>query len=514
MGKLDPTVLRYMSREQFRILQAVETGMRNHEFVPAPLIATIAGLRRSGMFKILKELCRHRLIAYENKQSGQGYRLTNSGFDYLALRTFVQRNVISSVGNMIGVGKESDIFIVANDEGEQFALKLHRLGRTSFRQIKKKRDYVRFGQNSSWLHMSRLAATKEFAYMKALHDRDFPVPTAVDFNRHAVLMQLIQGYPLQQVHDVADVPRLYDDLMNIIVNLANHGLIHGDFNEFNLLVDENDKPTMIDFPQMISTDHINAEMYFDRDVQCIRDFFKRRFGFDSSRYPRFSDTKREISLDLELHASGFNKSQDKELTDFIETEDKTWRQTGQSEADLKQEDDDDEEDEEQREDDEDDDGEAAEDQDVDEAEEGEDEDEDDEEDDEDEEDAEEAAASEAPAASALADVEYIDLDADVPKKHREPRSTTTAEDADRDEDKLADLATNNKAFRAFRDKVPSEADTQSVTSSARGTNTLQQKVRQELMKKERKKRAPLGNRSKTKGKGEVKSKERISAHDW
>ena len=29
--------------------------------------------------------------------------------------------------------------------------------------------------------------------------------------------------------------------------------------------------------------------YFDRDVQCIRDFFKRRFSYESHLYPSFSD---------------------------------------------------------------------------------------------------------------------------------------------------------------------------------------------------------------------------------
>ena len=59
--------------------------------------------------------------------------------------------------------------------------------------------------------MSRIAAAKEFAFMKAgalfvrilwdnvwqaLYDRGFPVPRPADFNRHAVVMQLVQGYPL------------------------------------------------------------------------------------------------------------------------------------------------------------------------------------------------------------------------------------------------------------------------------------------------------------------------------
>ena len=49
--------------------------------------------------------------------------------------------------------------------------------------------------------------------------------------------------------------------MNLIVKLGNHGLIHGDFNEFNLILDKDDHITMIDFPQMVSTSHPNAEWY-------------------------------------------------------------------------------------------------------------------------------------------------------------------------------------------------------------------------------------------------------------
>lgn len=71
-----------------------------------------------------------------------------------------------------------------------------RLGRTSFRKIKEKRDYHQHRQNASWIYLSRLSATREFAYMKALYDREFPVPKPVDFNRHCVVMELVNGYPL------------------------------------------------------------------------------------------------------------------------------------------------------------------------------------------------------------------------------------------------------------------------------------------------------------------------------
>ena len=78
---------------------------------------------------------------------------------------------------------------VASDDGTIMALKLHRLGRTSFRDVKSKRDYLRKGHHYSWLYLSRLAAIKEFAFMKALGERGLPVPEAIDQNRHAVLME-------------------------------------------------------------------------------------------------------------------------------------------------------------------------------------------------------------------------------------------------------------------------------------------------------------------------------------
>ncbi|KAM4577006.1 serine/threonine-protein kinase RIO2 [Odontesthes bonariensis] len=307
MGKLNVVILRYLSRDDFRVLTAVEMGMKNHEIVPVSLLSSIASLKHGGCNKILRELVKHKLVAYERTKTVQGYRLNYGGYDYLALKTFCSREVILSVGNQMGVGKESDLYIVASPNGEQYAMKLHRLGRTSFRNLKNKRDYHKHRKNMSWLYLSRLSAMKEFAYMKALYDRGFPVPKPVDYNRHAVVMELINGYPLCQVHELQDPSALYSEFMELIVKLANHGLIHGDFNEFNLMLDDQDHITMIDFPQMVSTSHTNAEWYFDRDVKCIVDFFAKRFQYESELFPTFKDIRRAHSIDVDVSASGFTK---------------------------------------------------------------------------------------------------------------------------------------------------------------------------------------------------------------
>ncbi|KAI3658790.1 hypothetical protein MP638_002590 [Amoeboaphelidium occidentale] len=313
--KLNPSILRYLTTEDFRVLTAVEMGMKNHEVVPTKLICAIANIMNSSIHKIISNLAKHNLIARVQNAKYDGYRLTYGGYDYLALKALAKRGTVYSVGQQVGVGKESDIILVADDNGKQMILKIQRLGRISFRNIKNKRDYLKNRSCGNWMYLSRLAATKEFAFMQALKESgQFPVPTPIDHNRHCIVMNLIEGTPLYQISDLEEPAKLYSKLLELIVRLAEHGLIHGDFNEFNLIITENEKPVIIDFPQMVSTLHPNAEEYFDRDVECVRAFFRKRFRFESEEYPKFSDVKRrEETLDILVEASGFTKEKQKEF---------------------------------------------------------------------------------------------------------------------------------------------------------------------------------------------------------
>lgn len=331
--KLDVNVLRYLSKDEFRVLTAVEMGMKNHEIVPAELVDRIAGLKHGGTYKNLRTLLRHKLVHHDSSKY-DGYRLTYMGYDFLAIKTFANRGVIVGVGRRIGVGKESDIFEVSTEDGRTLAMKLHRLGRTSFRAVKSKRDYLRHRNSYNWLYLSRLAALKEFAFMKALEEHGFPVPSAVDCNRHCVLMSLVPGYPLVQVKQLQHPKQIFNTIIGLIVRLAEHGLIHCDFNEFNIMIDDEENVTMIDFPQMVSVSHRNAQMYFDRDVDCIFKFFEKRFGSsaaegadqleesdsdsDDDRRPHFEAISKSAgSLDKALAASGFTEQNQDDLEKFV-----------------------------------------------------------------------------------------------------------------------------------------------------------------------------------------------------
>lgn len=394
--KLDATDLRYILPEEFRVLKAVEQGCKTHHVVPSAVIAQLSGLQHSGLNKLMGSLAKRNLIAREQHIKYDGYRLTYGGYDFLAVRALKEKDEVEAVGHRIGVGKESDIYLCSagSPSYENRILKIHRLGRISFRAVKEKRDYTNKKsnrQNFSWMYLSRLAAAKEYQFMQILHEHGFPVPTPIAQSRHAVLMSLIDAYPLRQISEIpaSQIPLLYSALMDLIVRLARAGLIHGDFNEFNLLIkekrgedeegdgnddanafkadpsigpfgqkvgtepppelkagekwergngfervvadsgnptelgrdddevedsgDESDassiassssspsnakiqlsdgstvEPILIDFPQMISVMHPNAEYFFNRDVNCVRRFFRKRFRYISEEAPAFSD---------------------------------------------------------------------------------------------------------------------------------------------------------------------------------------------------------------------------------
>lgn len=189
------------------------------------------------------------------------------------------------------------------------------------------------------MYMSRLAALKEYTFMTALRENGFPVPEPLAQSRHTIVMSLIDAFPMRQISSVPDPASLYAELISMILRLAQYGLIHGDFNEFNILIKEEVKkelqenketesitltPILIDFPQMVSVDHANAEYYFDRDVNCIKRFFERRFHFTSDeKGPHFADARKLIGkdgvtrLDVSVEASGFSRKMAKELEAYM-----------------------------------------------------------------------------------------------------------------------------------------------------------------------------------------------------
>lgn len=365
--KLDTTYMRYLNQDDWKVLQAVERGSFNHEVVPTKLIAQLAHLK-SGIGntnKAISDLAKINLISRLRNASYDGYRITYNGFDYVALKTIYQHGNIEELEHTIGVGKESDIYSCKTKDGEKRVLKIHRLGRVSFRTVRNKRDYLKIGKGGSWMYLSKLAAQKEYEFMSILYHNGFDVPKPFDCSRHQVLMERINGFPMRQLYEYKDIEKLYSELMKFIVKLGNQGLIHCDFNEYNIMIVDNKDEDLqksdkrfivIDFPQCISIEHPDAEFYFKRDVDCVRRFFKRRFKYSPKKidnsmldeegygtgfkygYPVFNrDVSREGDLDVQVKASGYKRklnSEDLELQGAVKSmnaEEEEWDSEGDEE---------------------------------------------------------------------------------------------------------------------------------------------------------------------------------------
>jgi hypothetical protein len=56
MGKLDVSCLRHLTKNDMRVLVAVEMGMKNHDLVPTDIIINIARLRHGTACHIIYTL--------------------------------------------------------------------------------------------------------------------------------------------------------------------------------------------------------------------------------------------------------------------------------------------------------------------------------------------------------------------------------------------------------------------------------------------------------------------------
>lgn len=150
--KLDATDLRYITSDEFRVLTAVcihfvsyqsyrltytltdGDGLKKSRNCPcAPHRTNIRPPKRRGQqnyrlsrqAKPCRESTERKMCVYVanplpsrvDQIKDDGYRLTYGGYDYLAMRALSKRDSLYSVGNQIGVGKESGaiIFLYCGD---------------------------------------------------------------------------------------------------------------------------------------------------------------------------------------------------------------------------------------------------------------------------------------------------------------------------------------------------------------------------------------------------------------
>jgi RIO kinase 2 len=178
------------------------------------------------------------------------------------------------VGAPLGVGKESDVLEVRSFR--PLALKFHREGYTEFRAVDRGREYTADRQHVSTLYTARQAAEREYETLRALYP-DVSVPRPVDQNRHALVMERLDGVELARARLEDDqVVGVLDLVLDEVAAAHDAGYVHADMSEYNVFVDESGV-AVIDWPQAVPTDHENAVELLERDVENLLGHFRRKY---------------------------------------------------------------------------------------------------------------------------------------------------------------------------------------------------------------------------------------------
>ena len=266
-------LIRELEPEDFYLLSGVEQGMRFSEWVQREKLPQFSGLTPEEVDYRLERCLKRGLIEKKTIQY-EGYCLQFEGYDALALYALVERDTVSEFGSPLGVGKESDVYEVRSYK--PLALKYHREGYTNFREVTRERNYTADNRHVSWLYTARKAAEREFETLETLYP-DVAVPQPIDQNRHAIVMERMDGVELSQSHLEDDhVGPVLDRLLREIQRAYAHGYVHADMSQYNVFVDE-EGVTVFDWPQAVSVEHQNADELLERDIANIVRYFERKY---------------------------------------------------------------------------------------------------------------------------------------------------------------------------------------------------------------------------------------------
>jgi len=273
-------IFRKLEPEDFKTLRAVEIQMKKSEFISEELIPRHAKLPKEEVAYRLDELSKQGLLQHQSTPY-VAYRLTAAGYDCLAINALVRADVLQAFGKPLGIGKESDVYDALMPDDTRVAVKFHRLGRTSFRQTKRKRGYMaEQAYTPTWLYQSRLAAQKEFKALSMLYPKGISVPKPIKQNRHVIVMSIIEGAELYYL-EILNPRKILDEiLLNIKKAYRVAGIIHADLSPYNIIVQLDEHILIIDWPQYVTVKHPNAEQLLQRDVQNVLRFFRQKLGLE------------------------------------------------------------------------------------------------------------------------------------------------------------------------------------------------------------------------------------------
>jgi len=264
-----------LSDDEVIVLCFLGEYMRRFRIFPLKTLKELSGFSYKRLSKVIdllreKELVRFFTAPYE------GVMITLIGLDALALKSLATMNVIEEFGKKVGTGKESDIYDALTPEDERVCLKFYRIGRTSFRDTLRKRDYTK--EDVPWFVRSVEAAKREYEVLRKLHVRGVGVPRPIAQSWHVVVMEFLDGEIVAEAKEVVNPDLVLEETLKIIKEAYRAGYVNGDLSAYNVFVTTDDRVLIIDWPQAVRRSRKGAIRMLREDVRRLCEYFNKRFG--------------------------------------------------------------------------------------------------------------------------------------------------------------------------------------------------------------------------------------------
>ena len=262
-----------LNKSDFKILKVFASSLKTRQILNLPTLSQYSNLNQRLVEHHLERLVKSGLVG----KSNIGFTLLVTGLDIYVLKILSNRNTITSIGPQIGIGKEAEIYLAHDSQEKDKILKMFRLGRSSFKQIKRKRDIST--STSNWLLLNIQTAKREYDILNYLRQSSTSFPTPLYRSFHCIVMEPFYGSKLADAESLEDPQSVLEKIISNVKIAYQNGYINGDLNEYNIMVN-NDNIFILDWPQAIKSDTINANVVLLRDVKNILKFFSKKYKIE------------------------------------------------------------------------------------------------------------------------------------------------------------------------------------------------------------------------------------------
>ncbi|AAY80166.1 RIO1 family regulatory kinase/ATPase [Sulfolobus acidocaldarius] len=255
----------------YRLLKFLYEKTATHDWIKLSQISDELGISKREILSSLSKLYDLRLVSKELVLGENAYRITFTGLNVISTKNLYVNKILNKLGIMIGTGKESEVYIGYNFDGDPIIVKYHKLGK-SYRNYKKYREDT----DSSWIRRTVHNAEKEYNALKCVKSNYGQVPSPLGSSLNAIAMEYIYGKELYKI-EISDPESALNDILSTVrIAYKECNIIHGDLSEYNILYSlDSDRSYVIDWPQ--STNIQNEEILL-RDITNILYYFSKKYN--------------------------------------------------------------------------------------------------------------------------------------------------------------------------------------------------------------------------------------------